>query len=156
VKVLTLPADHGEEHNAAWVSVPGSAFYHGKQQFYFKTITDYAITKYNMHIIVGLHSLPGSISSLDTGEALIHKDWFNNATNLDYSYQAIDGVLDFNQSSGHINAFTLAPINEASDDLAGFGSAAGLTVNANNWINTYMNGVLKKIARVNKRIPMML
>jgi glucan 1,3-beta-glucosidase len=40
--------------------------------------------------------------------------------------------------------------------LLGLALAAGLTVNANNWINTYMNGVLKKIARVNKRIPMML
>lgn len=151
VNTLRIPTTY-----AAWVSVPGSALYHGKQQSYLRTITNYAITKYNMHIIVGLHSLPGGVNSLDIGEALMHKDWFYNATNLDYSYQAIDGVLNFIKSSGHVNAFTLAPINEASDNLAGFGSAAGLTVNATNWINTYMNGVLKKIAKVDKRIPMML
>jgi glucan 1,3-beta-glucosidase len=47
-----------------------------------------------------------------------------------------------------MNAFTIAPINEASDNFAGFGSAAGLTINGTNWINTYFDGVLKKIAKV--------
>ena len=29
-----------------------------------------------------------------------------------------------------MNAFTIAPINEASDNLAGFGTSAGLSANA--------------------------
>jgi glucan 1,3-beta-glucosidase len=51
-----------------------------------------------------------------------------------------------------MNAFTIAPINEASDNFAGFGSAAGLTINGTNWINTYFDGVLKKIAKVVRSI----
>jgi glucan 1,3-beta-glucosidase len=46
--------------------------------------------------------------------------------------------------------------NEASDNFAGFGSSAGLTVNATKWINTYHDGVLAKIAKFGKRIPMMI
>jgi glucan 1,3-beta-glucosidase len=141
---------------AAWVAVPGSQLYTGNQKKYLKTITDYAITKYNMHVIIGLHSLPGGVNNLDIGEALFHNDWFNNATNLDYSFQAVDGVLNFIKNSGHMNAFTIAPINEASDNFEGFGSADGLTVNGTNWVNTYHDGVLAKIAKVDKRIPMMI
>ncbi|KAH0351372.1 glycoside hydrolase, partial [Aureobasidium melanogenum] len=126
------------------------------QQKWLKAITDYAVLKYNMHIIIGLHSLPGGVNNLDIGEALFHDAWFYNATNLDYSFQAIDGVLNFVKNSGYQNAFTIAPINEASDNLAGFGSAAGLSSNATNWINTYVDGVLKKIAAVDKRIPLQL
>ncbi|KAI4736068.1 glycoside hydrolase [Aureobasidium sp. EXF-12298] len=151
VNTLRIPTTY-----AAWVKVPGSQLYSGAQQKWLKIITDYAVLKYNMHIIVGLHSLPGGVNNLDIGEALFHDDWFYNATNLDYSFQAIDGVLNFIKASGYQNAFTIAPINEASDNLAGFGSAAGLSDNATNWINTYINGVLKKIAVVDKRIPLQL
>ncbi|KAL1586653.1 hypothetical protein WHR41_04650 [Cladosporium halotolerans] len=151
INTLRIPTTY-----AAWIKVPGSQFYSGNQQAHLKTITDYAIKKYNMHVIIGLHSLPGGVNSLDIGEAINHKDWFFNTTNLGYSFQAVDGVLSFIRSSGHMNAFTIAPINEASDNRAGFATAAGLTVNATNWINTYMNGVLKKIAKVDRRIPMMI
>lgn len=151
VNTLRIPTTY-----AAWVKVPGSQLYSGNQQKWLKIITDYAVLKYNMHIIVGLHSLPGGVNNLDIGEALFHDNWFYNATNLDYSFQAIDGVLNFIKSSGYQKAFTIAPINEASDNLAGFGSAAGLSDNATNWINTYINGVLKKIAVVDKRIPLQL
>ena len=53
-----------------------------------------------------------------------------------------------------MNAFTIAPINEASDNFAGFGSSAGLTINGTNWINTYLDGVLAKIAKVVRKIPL--
>jgi glucan 1,3-beta-glucosidase len=151
VNTLRIPTTY-----AAWVSVPGSQLYKGNQQQYLRAITNYAITKYNMHIIIGLHSLPGGVNNLDIGEALFHQGWFNNATNLNYSFQAVDAVLQFIKSSGHMNAYTIAPINEASDNFAGFGSAEGLTVNGTNWINTYFDGVLAKIAKVDKRIPMMI
>jgi len=152
VNTLRIPTTY-----AAWINFPGSQLYHGNQQTYLRTITNYAITKYNMHIIIGLHSLPGGVNGLDIGEAFGHDDWFYNSTNLDWSFKAIDAVLAFMKSSGHLNAFTLAPINEASDThLAGFGSPAGLTANGTNYINTYMAGVLKKIAAVDTRIPLML
>lgn len=109
-----------------------------------------------MQIIIGLHSLPGGVNSLDIGEAFGHNFWFQNTTNLAYSFKAVDAVLSFIQTSGYIGSFTLAPLNEASDNFAGFGSAAGLTTNGTNWINTYVKGVLAKIAAIDKRIPLML
>jgi glucan 1,3-beta-glucosidase len=151
VNTLRIPTTY-----AAWVDVPGSAFYHGNQQQYLRTITQYAIEKYDMHIIVGLHSLPGGVNNLDIGEALLHDAWFYNTTNLDYSFQAISAILDFIEDSGHTNAFTIAPINEASDDLSAFGSSAGLSDNATNWILTYMDGVFSLVDKVDSRIPIML
>ncbi|PSK35074.1 hypothetical protein B9Z65_1657 [Elsinoe australis] len=152
VNTLRIPTTY-----AAWVKVPGSKFYTGNQQTWLRQITNYAIDKYGMHVIVGLHSLPGGVNSLDIGEAFGHGDWFFNATNLDYSLQAIDGILNFIKTSNRMQAFTIAPINEASDThLAGFGTADGLTLNGTNWINTYINATLKKIAKVDKRIPLML
>jgi glucan 1,3-beta-glucosidase len=59
----------------------------------------------------------------------------------------------FIKNSGHIGSFTSAPINEASDNFAGFGSAAGLTTNGTDWINTYIKACLTKIAQIDKRIP---
>ncbi|KAK5110127.1 hypothetical protein LTR62_006261 [Meristemomyces frigidus] len=151
VNTLRIPTTY-----AAWVKVPGSQLYTGTQQLHLRTITHYAITKYSMHIIIGLHSLPGGVNSLDIGEGLGHDAWFYNSTNLEYSFLAIDAVLFFIATSGHTSSFTLAPINEASDNLAGFGSAAGLSTNATNWILTYIQGVFKRIALVDKRIPLML
>ncbi|GME52737.1 putative beta- -exoglucosidase protein [Neofusicoccum parvum] len=151
VNVLRIPTTY-----AAWVKVPGSNFYTGNQQLYLSEISKYAIEKYNMHVIIGLHSLPGGVNSLDIGEGFGRKGWFNNATNLDYSFQAIDAMLSFIKKSGHMNAFTVAPLNEASDNLDGFGSAAGLTANGTDWINTYVKGVLAKVGKVDKRIPVML
>ncbi|KAF5598359.1 glycoside hydrolase [Fusarium pseudocircinatum] len=141
---------------AAWVKVPGSAFYHGRQQDHLRKITQYAIERYNMHIIIGLHSLPGGVNNLDIGEAFGHDGWFYNSTNLAWSFKAIDKVLDFVKTSGHKNAFTIAPLNEVSDNLAGFGSAAGLSDKATNWVLTYMNGVFQRVEAVDNRIPVML
>lgn len=151
VNTLRIPTTY-----AAWVDVPGSEFYHGNQVEYLREISLYAIEKYSMHIIIGLHSLPGGVNNLDIGEALMHDAWFYNETNLDYSWKAIDKILEFMQGSGHLNAFTVAPINEASDDLSAFGSAAGLSDNATNWILTYMDGVFERVEAVDKRIPVML
>jgi len=151
VNTLRIPTTY-----QAWVNVPGSALYHGNQQSYLRTITQYAIEKYNMHIIIGLHSLPGGVNNLDIGEALFHDGWFYNTTNLDYSFQAIDQILNFIVGSTHTNAFTIAPINEASDNLASFGSPDGLSTNATNWILTYMDGVFEKVEKLDRRIPVML
>lgn len=151
INTLRIPTTY-----AAWVKVPGSQLYHGNQQLYLYKIAQYAITTYNMHIIIGLHSLPGGVNDLNIGEAFGHDAWFFNSTNLDYSFQATAAILQFIQSTGHINSFTIAPINEASDNFPGFATAAGLTKNGSDWIVTYMNGVLAQIAKVDKRIPLML
>ena len=151
VNTLRIPLTY-----AAFVKVPGSQLYSGNQLAHLKTITDYAINTYGMHIIVGLHSLPGGVNSLDIGEALMHSQWWFNATNLEYSYQAVEALLEFIVASGNLTSWTVAPINEASDNLAGFGTSAGLTANASSYIATYMQGVLDRIATVDSRIPMMV
>jgi glucan 1,3-beta-glucosidase len=58
INTLRIPTTY-----AAWIDWPESEFYHGNQQQYLKTITNYAIENYGMHIIVGLHSLPGGVNS---------------------------------------------------------------------------------------------
>ncbi|KAI6893903.1 glycoside hydrolase family 5 protein, partial [Hortaea werneckii] len=52
--------------------------------------------------------------------------------------------------------FTIAPLNEPSDNFAGFATPAGLTENGTNWINTYIKGTLDRIAKYDKRVPVML
>ena len=151
VNTLRIPTTY-----AAWIRVPGSQFYTGNQINYLRAVSNYAIDKYGMHIIVGLHSLPGGVNNLDIGEAYQHDDWFFNATNLQYTYAAVDGVLNFISTSGRMGSFTFAPINEASDNLAGFGSPNGLSTRAADYVNTYIKGCLQKIANIDKRIPLML
>jgi glucan 1,3-beta-glucosidase len=151
INTLRIPTTY-----AAWTKVPGSQLYSGNQQAYLRVLTNYAIDKYNMHVIVGLHSLPGGVNTLSIGEAFGHDAWFQNSTNLDYSFKAIDSILTFIKTSGRQNAFTIAPINEASDNFAGFATPAGLTDDGVNWINTYIKGVFARIAKVDKRIPLML
>ncbi|KAJ5622896.1 hypothetical protein N7490_011501 [Penicillium lividum] len=151
VNTLRIPTTY-----AAWIKVPGSELYHGNQQEWLRKITVYAIEKYNMRVIVGLHSLPGGVNSLDIGEASGHDAWFFNTTNLDYSYQAVDKVLAFFVNTGYPWAFTIAPINEASDNPSGFASSTTLSASGKAWIVKYTQGVLKRIAKIDKRIPIML
>ncbi|KAF3389230.1 putative glucan 1,3-beta-glucosidase A [Penicillium rolfsii] len=151
VNILRIPTTY-----AAWIKVPGSELYHGNQQEYLKKITVYAIEKYNMRVIVGLHSLPGGVNSLDIGEAIGHDSWFFNSTNLAYSLQAVDEVLSFFVKTGYPWAFTLAPINEASDNPTKFASPETMTTNGTAWVVRYVRGALSRIARVDKRIPLML
>lgn len=143
VNTLRIPTTY-----AAWINVPGSALYNGGQQNYLRTITQYAITRYNMHIIISLYSLPGGVNSQDIGEAIGHDAWFYNNQNLAYSLQAVDAILNFIRNSGYINAFTIEPINEASDNPAAFGTADGLSDAAAGWVITYIDAVLQKTANI--------
>lgn len=151
VNTLRIPTTY-----AAWVDVPGSQFYHGDQTTYLKTITDYAIETYGMHIVVGLHSLPGGVNDLDIGEAYNHDAWFYNSTNLAYSLQAIETMLTWIVDSGHENSFTIEPINEAADDFANFGTCEGLTTDGAAYVAAYINMVLQIVEKVNVKIPVML
>lgn len=54
VNTLRIPTTY-----AAWIDVPGSELYHGQQRHYLRHIMNYAIRKHQMHITLGLHSLPG-------------------------------------------------------------------------------------------------
>ncbi|KAL4794828.1 glycoside hydrolase [Aspergillus venezuelensis] len=151
VNTLRIPTTY-----AAWIKVPGSSLYHGNQKSYLRNIALYAIEKYNMRIIVGLHSLPGGVNTLDIGEKVGNDGWFFNSTNLAYSYSAVDEILNFFVETGYPWAFTISHINEASDNPSAFASPQTLTANGTAWIVRYTNGVLSRIAKVDKRIPLML
>ncbi|UPX17188.1 uncharacterized protein EKO05_0007559 [Ascochyta rabiei] len=153
VNTLRIPTTY-----AAWVKVPGSEFHSGNQVQFLDRIVTYAVNRYNMHIIIGLHSLPGGVNSLDVGEAFFHDDWFYNQTNLAYSYLAVDRILDYIKASPlGLNKFTIEPLNEASDtNLVNFGTEAGLTDKGTDWVNQYYYDVLERIRKVDARIPMMI
>lgn len=152
VTILRIPTTY-----AAWIEVPGSQLYHGDQVSFLKTIATYAITKHNMHIIVDVHSLPGGVNGMAFGEATGHFGWFNNETALEYSYQAIDAVISYVQSSGYPQSYTIEPINEPVDnpDITTFGTPAALSDSGAAWVLKYVQGVIAKVQAVNSKIPVM-
>lgn len=151
INLLRIPTTY-----QAWIDVSWSELYHGNQQAWLRKLTTYAIEKYGMHIVLDIHSLPGGTNGWDHGEALGHLGWWQNKTNLDLSFQVVQNALNFIKTSGHVNAFTLAPINEACDNFPAFGTGETVTAAGTNWMNTYLTGVLSLIKKVDKRIPMML
>lgn len=152
VTVLRIPTTY-----AAWIKFPGSQMYHGNQQHYLRRIANYAIEKHNMHIIVDIHSLPGGTNGLDIGEAVGHWGWWWNETNLDWSMRAVDALIDFVQTSGHPNAYTIEPINEPADnhDFSDFGTPAALTEHGAKWLLKYIKEVIAHVKAVNPKIPVM-
>jgi len=152
ITILRIPTTY-----AAWVKVPGSQFYSGNQVSFLKTIATYAITKYNMHVIVDVHSLPGGVNGMGFGEAEGHYGWFNNQTALTYSYKAIDAVIAYVQGSGFPQSYTIEPINEPVDSrsIYDFGTPAALSDNGAAWTLTYIKGVIAKVAATNPKIPVM-
>lgn len=152
VNVLRIPTTY-----AAWVKVPGTQLYTGNQKQFLKNIATYAINKYNMHIIVDVHSLPGGVNGMGFGEAEGHFGWFNNQTALTYSYKAIDAVIEFVQSSGFPQSFTIEPINEPVDNpnMMYFGTPAALSDAGAAWTLQYIKGVIQRIVAANPNIPLM-
>ena len=151
INTLRIPTTY-----AAWVKVPGSQLYSGNQINFLKTIATYAITKYKMHIIIDVHSLPGGVNGMPFGEASGHFGWFNNQTALDYSLEAIDAVLDYVQNqSGSPSSYTIAPINEPVDDITQFGFPLALTDSGADWVLKYILAVNTKVRAINPKIPIM-
>ncbi|KAK4703865.1 hypothetical protein P7C70_g2346, partial [Phenoliferia sp. Uapishka_3] len=130
----------------AFYKVPGSQLYHGKQLHYLKKISEYAIKKYNMHVIIGLHSLPGGVNLLEIGEAVGHNYWWQNATNMAHSLKVVDKVLDFIEASPYAKAYTFSPINEPCDNITNiFTDKAVSYPSGVNWVNKYYFAIYKKI-----------
>ncbi|KAK3638701.1 hypothetical protein LTR56_006708 [Elasticomyces elasticus] len=152
VTILRIPTTY-----AAWVKVPGSQLYSGDQANYLKTIATYAVSKYNMHIILDIHSLPGGVNGMPFGEREGAFGWFQNATALSYSYQAVSAALSFISSSAFPSHFTLEPINEPVDnrDITAFGSPYALSDNNATYVANYIKGVLSRVQAINPSIPVM-
>lgn len=154
VTILRIPT-----HYAAWVKVPGSQLYTGNQVSFLKSIATYAITKHNMHIVIDIHSLPGGVNGMPFGERQGGFDWFNNATALNYSYQAVSAALSYIQAqSGYPQSYTLEPINEPVDnrDVTSFGQTTALSDAGATYVANYIKGVYTRAAAVNSKIPIML
>ncbi|KAK1468387.1 hypothetical protein CMEL01_00154 [Colletotrichum melonis] len=153
VTILRIPT-----HYAAWIKVPGSQLYTGNQIQFLKNIATYAITKYNMHVIVDVHSLPGGLNGLGIGEKDGNYGWFNNGTALEYSYRTIDAVVQYVQTSGFPQSYTIAPLNEPVDnrDFSKFGTPDALSINGAAWVAKFINGVLSRVAALNPKIPVMV
>lgn len=153
INLLRIPTTY-----AAWVQIPGSQLYSGDQASYLKTIASYAVAKYNMHIVLDIHSLPGGVNGMPFGEREGGFDWFNNATALDYSYQAVSAAIDFIRNSGYASSFTLEPLNEPVDnrDITAFGSPFALSDSGAAWVTKYMKGVLSLLQGARLNVPLMI
>lgn len=153
ISLLRIPTTY-----AAWIKLPGSQLYSGRQQAHLRRIASYAIARHGMHVVIDLHSLPGGTNGLDIGEATGHYGWWGNQTALEWSLKAIDAVVEFVQTSGHPQAYTIEPINEPADnrDFSAFGTPAALSDEGAKWLVKYFRAVLERVGRVDKRIPVML
>lgn len=153
INLLRIPTTY-----AAWVQVPGSQLYSGNQASYLKTIAAYAINKYDMHIILDIHSLPGGVNGMPFGEREGGFGWFNNATALDYSYRAVSAAIDFIKTSGMASHFTLEPLNEAVDnrDITKFGTPLALSDAGAAWVIKYMQGVRTLLQTAKLDVPLMI
>ncbi|KAG4442459.1 hypothetical protein IFR05_002061 [Cadophora sp. M221] len=153
VNLLRIPTTY-----AAWIIAPDSPHYHGNQLQILKRVATYAIEKYDMHIVLDLHSLPGGVNWLEIGEAIGHGGWFYSETNLELSYKAVEAVIEFIQSSGHTGSYTLAPVNEAVDskDIRTFGTDLALSPKAAQWLLRYFLGTIERVEAVNPNIPVIL
>ncbi|KAK9853983.1 hypothetical protein MYU51_004613 [Penicillium brevicompactum] len=152
VTILRIPTTY-----AAWINMPGSRLYHGKQQQHLRKIAQHAITKHNMHVVIDIHSLPGGTNGLDIGEAVGHWGWYYNSTALDWSLKAVDALVDFVASSPNPWSYTIEPINEPVDnrDFSTFGTPAALSDKGAKWLVKYIRAVLDRVEKVDDRIPVM-
>lgn len=153
ITLLRIPTSY-----AAWIKLPGSQLYNGDQASYLKTIATYAINKYDMHIIIDIHSLPGGVNGMPFGERQDAFGWFGNATALDYSYRAASAAIDFIKASGLVSHCTLEPINEPVDnrDITKFGTPLALSDEGAAWVIKYIKGVLALVQTAKVDIPIMI
>ncbi|GAA6032434.1 hypothetical protein JCM8097_008173 [Rhodosporidiobolus ruineniae] len=143
INTLRIPTTY-----AAWYDVPGSQLYHGQQVAKLKNIAEYAIKKYNMHVVIGLHSLPGGVNWLQIGEAQGHLNWWYNSTNFDYSLKVVDKVLDYIEDSWNPSAYTLEAANEACDSFEHFATPETISYpDGVNYMNTYLRAVYALIEK---------
>ncbi|KAL4868124.1 hypothetical protein BDV12DRAFT_209354 [Aspergillus spectabilis] len=147
VSILRIPTTY-----AAWISLPGSELYSGSQQTHLRRITEHAISKYAMHIILDIHSLPGGLNGLTIGEATGHWGWFFNSTAWNHSLDVIDSVLTFIGESSDPGAFTIEPMNEPADrngendlGMAAFGTPEVLSDQAAGYVLAFWEAVVERV-----------
>ncbi|KAL3480083.1 glycoside hydrolase superfamily [Aspergillus californicus] len=152
VNLLRIPTTY-----AAWIELPGSKLYSGSQKVHLRRISEYAIQRYAMHIIIDVHSLPGGLNGLTIGEAVGHWGWFFNETAWDYSLDVIESVLDFIEGSSQSpGSFTLEPMNEPADrnmdlpeglGMAVFGTPEALSDEGAGYVMSFWKAVVERVER---------
>ncbi|KAL4914247.1 glycoside hydrolase superfamily [Aspergillus aurantiobrunneus] len=147
ISLLRIPTTY-----AAWINLPGSALHSGNQTQYLREITEYAITQYDMHVIIDVHSLPGGLNGLDIGEAKGHWGWFYNETAWSRSMDVVDAVVAFIAGSGSPGSFTLEPMNEPTDrnreddlGMAVFGTPEAISDRAAAYLVEFWKAVLERV-----------
>ena len=108
-----------------------------------------------MRIILDIHSLPGGTNGFGHGEADGHNSWWFNETHLELSYQAVDAALAFIEASGNPWAYTIAAINEPSDNPQAFATPQGVSQKGRDWLVRYTKGVIARTTAVDPKIPVM-
>lgn len=146
MNLLRIPTTY-----AAWIDLPGSGLYSGNQTKWLRQISEYAITQYDMHIMVDVHSLPGGVNGLDIGEKEGNWGWFYNETAWEHSLRVVDHVLGFIASSASPASFTFEPMNEPVDmnkeselGMAVFGTPAALSGRAAAYVLRFWKAVLER------------
>ncbi|KAK4700570.1 hypothetical protein P7C70_g5676, partial [Phenoliferia sp. Uapishka_3] len=127
---------------AAFYAVPGSKLYTGNQLKYVSKVAEYAINTYGMHVVLGLHSLPGGVNDLEIGEASGHLNWWYNSTNYDASLTVVSKLLDFIEASPNSAAYTVSPINEPCDNPEYLFTTTAISYpDGVNYINSYYRAI---------------
>ncbi|SPJ74485.1 uncharacterized protein FTOL_04216 [Fusarium torulosum] len=73
INVLYIPMGYN-----AWVDVPGPWLYTGGQACFLRAISDYAIKKHGIYIILNIHLLPGGLNGMGLSEKEGNYGWFQN------------------------------------------------------------------------------
>ncbi|KAL8280465.1 hypothetical protein RQP46_007113 [Phenoliferia psychrophenolica] len=134
---------------AVWVDFADSWLYHGSQLDYLRTVAEYAITRYNMHVIVGTNGL-------EIGEATGHMSWWNNATHFAESMQVVGKVLDYIEASLNSASYTFSPINEPGDSFSTlFTSDMVSYPKGTDWLLKYMRAVYAMIKSRQMSTPLL-
>ncbi|KAL4930104.1 glycoside hydrolase superfamily [Aspergillus undulatus] len=156
INLLRIPTTY-----AAWINLPGSGLYSGNQTAYLRSITEYAINKYDMHIMLDVHSLPGGINGLDIGEKQGNWGWFFNATAWDQSLDVIDQVVHFVSTSSNPRSFTIEPMNEPTDrnkdsdlGMTAFGTPSAVSDEAAGYILRFWKAVLGRVREWEGRLEL--
>lgn len=151
VNLLRVPTGY-----SAWVEVPGDQHYAGRQAEHLRAISNYAIARHGMHVILDIHSHPGGVNGMGLGGREGGYGWFHNETALGYSYAAVDAAIEFILASDNPQGFTLQPLNEPVDNSAAFGTPDALSEEGAEWVLGFFHGVLERVERAEKRIPVLL
>ncbi|KAK1634041.1 glycoside hydrolase superfamily [Colletotrichum phormii] len=153
VTILRIPTNY-----AAWVKVPGSQLYTGNQVQFLKNIATYAITKYNMHVIVDVHSLPGGLNALGIGVRTATTGGSTTKPPWNIPTAPSMPLLSMFKPPGFLSHTPLHPSTNRriTATSPSFGTPDALSIDGAAWVAKFINGVLSRVAQVNPKIPVML